>query len=420
MSDHVVSSKRRRPGPPRGDVAPAAAAGGDVPGEVEGASLEPEAAGEGLVLRDVPQSSAPLALVEPVDDSALRAVRQYVHSQLSPRSRENALDALRRIARVVSGDPAAAAESFLWPRLTLETGLLIRRKLYDQTLPEAISPIAPGTANLTLSHLRGIVRTMYGMKLITVEQLVIAQPFMVKNLQGTRGERGESLSVRGERELLKAARALDGYQGTMLETAVVLAIGAGLRREEVANIGLAGLRKPGVLTVVGKGNKEREAAVDSQMQAAIDKWMAERDKLQPIHHNLFCSPERPEQKFSPWSFWSLVRAAAHTAFGNTDPCEEGCQCFEVVTGPHDFRRTFATRLLAAGFDLREVQVLMGHASPETTARYDKRAKSELLDKRRRTRVLSLDESVGEIRDPASLLALIPEEPKRPRPRRGAS
>ena len=74
---------------------------------------------------------------------------------------------------------------------------------------------------------------MYGMKLITVEQLVIAQPFMVKNLQGTRGERGESLSVRGERELLKAARALDGYQGTMLETAVVLAIGAGLRREEV-------------------------------------------------------------------------------------------------------------------------------------------------------------------------------------------
>src|ERR1700722_557181 len=256
MSDDVGISKRRRRGPSRDDGAPAAAASsnagadGDASsGEPKSGPLEPEG---GLVLREAPPSDAPLALVEPVDDSALRAGRQYIHSQLSPRRRENALDALRRIARVVSGDLTAAAESFLWPRLTLETGLLIRRKLYDQTLPEAISPISPGTANLTLSHLRGIVRTMYGMKLITVEQLVIAQPLMVKNLRATRDERGESLSAKGERELLKAARALDGYQGTMLETAIALAIGAGLRREEVASIGLNGLRKPGFLSVIGK------------------------------------------------------------------------------------------------------------------------------------------------------------------------
>jgi integrase len=429
MSDDVVLSKPKRPDPPP-DVAsdgpqrPPVDGGATDPGPPKTALLEPTAAPHGgveggLVLAD---DADPLTLVEPVDvdDSALRAVRQYIHSQLSPRSRENALDALRRIARVVSGDPKAAAESFLWPKLTLETAQLIRRRLYDQTLPEAIPPISPGTANLTLSHLRGIVRTMYGMKLITVEQLVVAQPFMVKNLQATRNERGESLSPRGERELLKAARALDGYRATMLETAIVLAIGAGLRREEVANIGLGGLRKPGLLSVIGKGNKERESVVDSQMQAAIDRWMVDRGKLQPIHNNLFCSPDRPEQKLSKWSFWSLVRTVAHSAFGNTDPCQGGCQCFEIVTGPHDFRRTFATRMLAAGFDLREVQVLMGHASPETTARYDKRARSELLEKRRRMRVLSLDESVGDIRDPESLLALIPNEPKRPRSRRGAS
>ena len=332
-------------------------------------------------IESVPNSA--LVLDPGIAADSLRAVKAYVSAQLSDRSKQNALDALRRIARMGLG-PHAAAETFPWPAISYAGAMSIRRALYERTVANEITP---GTANLTLSHLRGIVRTMYELKIINHEQVAIAQPKMLKNIPGSRATRGAALSAVDERKLRETARSFKGYRGIMLDTAIVAAIGGGLRREELSRVGLDKIA-PGALTIIGKGNKERIAPIDAQMHEVFDGWLKERAGLMPTHENLFCSPQRPDDPMSPWSFWSLVRTGAHEAFGDRDVCVDGCRCFKIVTGPHDFRRTYATRLLEQGMDIRRVQVLMGHASPETTARYDKRDMAALYEQRRGMRVIA--------------------------------
>lgn len=313
-----------------------------------------------------------------------QAVHNYISSQLSLRSKQCAADSLRRLTRLVTHDHTQEPEMFPWHLIDHTLAVEIRALLREAVNEDSI---ALGTANLTLVHLRGLIRVLDALDLIPKDRYKLIDSAIgpLRRLSGAHQPRGRALSPLEEKRLREAARSLSDYQGVMLDAAIVLAIGGGLRREEITRIAANSLTAERLYVPRKAG---RTVVIDAQMKSAVDAWVEKRAWLSPSHEALFCAPMRCDLPLSAWSFWDLVRRAAHDAFGSGGVCRRNCRCRKTVTGPHDFRRTFATRLLDQGFDIRQVQVLMAHESPETTARYDKREEQALFDKRRNARVIA--------------------------------
>jgi len=137
---------------------------------------------------------------------------------------------------------------------------------------------------------------------------------------------------------------------------VLLMYGAGMRIGEVLGLALGDVRGGReVLTVRGKGNKERIVPLLPVVRQAIDAYLDQRpyagDNAQPLF--LGVRGKRLQAGIVQKQFRHL-RAALGLP--------------ETAT-PHAMRHSFATHLLGGGADLRTIQELLGHASLSTTQRY---------------------------------------------------
>ena len=132
---------------------------------------------------------------------------------------------------------------------------------------------------------------------------------------------------------------------------------AGLRISEAVRLTLAAIdsRRMVIRVAEGKGRKDRYVMLSPQLLAILrDYWRTARPK-QPKQW-LFPG-DLPDQPISPCAVEIACRAARHQ-----------CNIGKPVT-PHTLRHAFAVHLLEAGADLRTIQLLLGHRSLSTTARY---------------------------------------------------
>ncbi|MHB8467565.1 MAG: tyrosine-type recombinase/integrase [Acidimicrobiales bacterium] len=162
---------------------------------------------------------------------------------------------------------------------------------------------------------------------------------------------------------LPAVRARD-------DAVLELLYGSGLRVAELCGLDVGSLDlTERLVTVWGKGSKQRRVPLSPTSVAAVGHWIDEgRDAMATADTPagaLFLN--RRGRRLTPRD---VRRILDHRAL--------------VPLHPHALRHTFATHLLDNGADLRYVQEMLGHASLQTTQIYTHVSKERLLQMHERT------------------------------------
>ena len=304
-------------------------------------------------------SEESLALTEPVPITMHPAL-VYLAS-LGEGSRRTMGEALNAIARLLTND-SCDARTLDWAKLRYPHTAAVRSVLRAK--------YSPAMANKMLSALRRVLQEAWRLGLMSTEDY---------------GRATDIQSVRGK-SLLKG-RALDGEEIAALwenciqdnsnlgarDAALLAILTVGLRRSEVTHLDLSDFKpRSRSLTIrEAKGRSERIVYLPAAGVRAVQDWLLVRGKeAGPLFYPLDKGNKVIQRRMSEQG---VLRALQRR--GEAAGVEEGFT-------PHDFRRTFISDLLDGGADIVTVSKLAGHASTNTTSKYDRRgedAKKRAID-----------------------------------------
>ena len=306
-----------------------------------------------LVVRDNDLERLVLAVLPPPAALDRNPAAVYLASLPSPESRRTLGATLKVLAGLLSGGTADAAR-IPWGAVRYAHTAAVRAALLQR--------YRPATANKYLAVLRGVLRSA-----VRLGQMDLASYQAATDFKGVKGETlpsGRALAPGELRALVRACLEGPGPGGARDVAVMALLYGCGLRRAEAVSLALEDVDlEGGVVTVHGKGRKDRTAHVPPGAKHALARWAATRG---PDPGPFLC----PVDKAGRVTVRSMTSQALYLTLQKR-ATEAGVAAFS----PHDLRRTFVSDLLDAGADLATVQKLAGHADPGTTARYDRRGEA---------------------------------------------
>ena len=145
-------------------------------------------------------------------------------------------------------------------------------------------------------------------------------------------------------------------------TVLTVCYAAGLRISEAVSLKPADIDSQRMMIRVeqGKGQKDRYVMLSEQLLKILREWYR------------FARP-------TVWMFPGVIPGSHVTVEGVQDACKLGRERsgLKKPVTPHSLRHAFACHLLEYGTDLRTIQLLMGHRSLSTTARYLRLATSKV-------------------------------------------
>lgn len=307
------------------------------------------------------------SLVRIPDAPALSPALAYV-ARMQKSSAQRQWYALQTIVGLFTSGASNDPATFPWHTLQYTHSNLLRTALAER--------YSPATVNRLLSAYRGVLKECFRLGLLTEDAR--ARLADVMNVRSENAPAGRMIT-RDEVRALYAACLKSGNLTGVRDAAIVAVLdGGGVRRSELAGVlypeGWLDAEGEATLVVMGKGRKMRKAPLPASSAKRVREWIRARG---PWTGALFCKVVTEcvveGSTLSDNRIHAIVKKR----------CEE--VGIEGLT-PHDFRRTVITRLLDKNVDIAQVGRIVGHASPTTTVRYDRRG-----DEQSRAAIERLDE-----------------------------
>lgn len=138
---------------------------------------------------------------------------------------------------------------------------------------------------------------------------------------------------------------------------IELLYSTGLRVSEVANLKIGDINfEKSEIKILGKGNKQRVVIFNNKSKEKIIKYLKNDKRLISLNTGALFQ-NKFKQSLSPRSIQRLLKKYLNFSGINSK------------YSTHTLRHTFATHLLEGGADIKVIQQLLGHSSPETTKIY---------------------------------------------------